>query len=251
MIDAGNEIARTRPSSEISSIADPRQGDLFALGRTAMAMTHRLHAGRGVFARSKQLLGTGVWRGPRDAADAFVEEEDLHALRGLDAAIRAGIRTLVASSSTDLVREAAASGIRCLWRVPYRAAEPAGDRTRRLEALVALVQDGLPIDGVIPTPHSEPLGLDTVTLFAQCRLRLGVSHVVADFTRIGPRLAQMALGFGADELFGPIMPERALRLGDNANNPVMTRNEAGMMIRGAGLVPFERISGGTLNEFVP
>ena len=61
--------------------------------------------------------------------------------------------------------------------------------------------------------------------------------------RLGHRLAQMSLGFGADELFGPIMPERALRLGANANNPVMTRKEAATLIRGAGLRPCERIVG--------
>jgi 2-iminoacetate synthase ThiH len=66
--------------------------------------------------------------------------------------------------------------------------------------------------------------------------------------RLGHRLAQMSLGFGADELFGPIMPERALRLGANANNPVMTRKEAAMLIRGAGLAPFERTSSGALEE---
>ena len=46
----------------------------------------------------------------------------------------------------------------------------------------------------------------------------------------------MSLGFGADELFGPILPERALRLGANAHNPVMTRKEAATLLRGAGLV---------------
>ena len=56
----------------------------------------------------------------------------------------------------------------------------------------------------------------------------------------------MALGFGADELFGPIVSERALRLGDNAGNPAMTRKEAATLIRGAGLTPFERFADGTL-----
>ena len=53
-----------------------------------------------------------------------------------------------------------------------------------------------------------------------------VPHLIADVPALGPRLAQMALGFGADELFGPIVSERALRLGDNAHNPALTRKEA-------------------------
>ena len=92
------------------------------------------------------------------------------------------------------------------------------------------------------------MGLDTLGVFARCRLELPVPHVLADFDRLGHRLAQMALGFGADELWGPILPERALRLGGNANNPVLTRKEAAILLRGAGLVPCERLAGGVLEE---
>ena len=90
----------------------------------------------------------------------------------------------------------------------------------------------------MPTPEDgEPEGLDTLHLVATCRLALpAMPHVIADVPALGPRLAQMALGFGADELFGPIVSERALRLGDNARNPAMTRKEAAILIRGAGLV---------------
>jgi aminodeoxyfutalosine synthase len=73
-----------------------------------------------------------------------------------------------------------------------------------------------------------------------------VAHVVVDFARLGHRLAQMCLGFGADELFGPIVSERALRLGDNAGNPAMTRKEAATLIRGAGWQACERLSGGII-----
>jgi len=73
--------------------------------------------------------------------------------------------------------------------------------------------------------------------------------VAVDFARLGHRLAQMALGFGADELFGPIVSERALRLGDNAGNPAMTRKEAATLIRGAGWQPFERLSGGAVEAY--
>ena len=59
--------------------------------------------------------------------------------------------------------------------------------------------------------------------------------MLADVAALGPRLAQMAFGFGADELFAPIVAERALRLGANANNPALTRKEAATLIRGAGL----------------
>jgi hypothetical protein len=59
----------------------------------------------------------------------------------------------------------------------------------------------------------------------------------------------LALGFGADELFGPIVTERALRLGDNAGSRALTRTEAAQLLRGAGLRAFERVAGGVTEEF--
>jgi len=75
--------------------------------------------------------------------------------------------------------------------------------------------------------------------------------VLADVSTLGPRLAQMAFGFGADELFAPIVAERALRLGANANNPALTRTEAVTLLRGAGLLPCERMADGSLQEVTP
>jgi hypothetical protein len=224
----------------------PAPVDLFTLGRQAAARAREATDGRGVFARVRQLLGTGAWRGPRDAADACVEDEDLAALGGLRAAIEAGVRTVVAAHPGSL-REA--GGLRGLLRLRYRAGESEADRLARLDDVAASVRGGLALDGVLPTPEGEPLGLDTVRFVALCRMHLPVPHVVVDFARLGHRLAQMCLGFGADELFGPIVSERALRLGDNAGNPAMTRKEAATLIRGAGLVPFERGPGGGLSAY--
>lgn len=226
---------------------EPASIDLYALGRQAAAAVRSHNGGRGVFARSRQLLSTGVWKGPRDAAESFVEEDDLPALGGLAAATETGARTLVATTA-DGARAAQAAGLRILWRLPYAAGESTAIRQERLDEVAALIADGIAVDGIIPTPTGEPLGLDTLGIMAACRLALAVPHVVADFARLGHRLGQMSLGFGADELFGPIMPERALRLGANAHNPVMTRKEAAILIRGAGLTPCERVSGGNLEE---
>ena len=220
--------------------------DLFTLGRQAAARAREATGGRGLFARARQLLATGAWRGPRDAADAYVEDEDLAALGGLAAAVEAGVRTVVTSQAASL---RAAAGVRGLVRLRFRAGESEAERLGRLEELAALIAGGLAVDGVLPTPEGEPLGLDTLRFVALARLHLPVAHVVVDFSRLGHRLAQMCLGFGADELFGPIVSERALRLGDNATNPAMTRKEAATLIRGAGLQPFERGSGGAITAY--
>jgi 2-iminoacetate synthase ThiH len=95
----------------------------------------------------------------------------------------------------------------------------------------------------------EPYGLDTVRFTALCRLELpAVPHVIADVEALGPRLAQMCFGFGADELHAHVMNERALRLGDNANATVLTPKEAVTLIRGAGLIPAERQADDALEE---
>jgi hypothetical protein len=138
------------------------------------------------------------------------------------------------------LRGAGGAGARLVARVPFRSGE---DEDTRFERLRSLAAAGLELWGVAPTPEGEPYGLDTLRFTALCRLRLpAVRHVLADVERLGPRLAQMCLGFGADELLAQIMGERALRLGDNASNPVLTRQEAVTLIRGAGLVPAERVA---------
>ena len=239
-------VSPTEP--ELAAIIDASPTDLFALGRLATAASRAAHGGRAVFSRSRQLLGTGAWKGPRDAAESFVEEEDLLALGGLSAAIEAGVRTVVATTAAT-ARQAAEASLRVFWRLPYRAGEPAELRAERLSTVKSLLRGDVVLAGVVPTPEGEPMGLDSLAVFAEVRLGLpSVPHVVADFVRLGHRLAQMCLGFGADELWGPIMPERALRLGANANNPVMTRKEAAILIRGAGLRPAERVAGGALEE---
>ena len=133
-----------------------------------------------------------------------------------------------------------------ILRFPFQDGESDGERLERLAAIAAAMP---PPWGIMPAPVGEPFGLDTLRCFALCRLALpGVAHLLADVTTLGPRLAQMAFGFGADELFAPIVAERALRVGANANNPALTRKEAATLLRGAGLIPCERLADGTLQE---
>ena len=243
MIQAEATLTAPLPEAATTS-AD----DLHALGRAAAAAARKAGGGRGVFTRSRQLLASGAWKGPRDAALSYVEEEDVAALGGLTAAGEAGAGLFLARS-LDGAREAAAAGLTVYFRLPFRTGEEEEEARRRQRAeLAARVGEGLAVAGVIPTPQGEPGGLDTLRLVALCRLELPVARVVADFERLGHRLAQMSLGFGADELFGPILAERALRLGANAGNPVMTRKEAATLLRGAGLQPCERLSDGRLEE---
>jgi len=234
--------------------------DLFDLGRRAAeARAGRLGGAWASFVRSRQLLATGAWRGPRDATESYVEAEDLPALGGWPAARAAGVTLLVGGEGPATAEApaphvaAAAGGGRSLWRFFYRAGEPAPERRARLEALRALARrSDLALWGVLPAPVGEPQGLDTLHLIATLRLELPeIAHVGLDVGALGPRLAQMALGFGADELWAPIVSERALRLGANAKNPAMTRKEAVVLIRGAGLAARERTGRDAYSEESP
>jgi hypothetical protein len=221
--------------------------DLFALGRQASALRDDRLGRRGSFVRTKQLLASGTgWRGPRDAAESTVEEADLAAVGGIAAARAAGVALLVGGRDSAIARAAAEAGLRVLWRLPFRDGERDSERLVQLATVAERVSAPW---GVMPAPVGEPYGLDTLRFFALCRLALPqVPHLLADVTTLGPRLAQMAFGFGADELYGPIVAERALRLGANANNPALTRKEAATLIRGAGLVACERLADGALEE---
>jgi hypothetical protein len=253
---AAAETAATRLESGEGPDADAgptaasfAEMDLHGLARLANAARREALGDRASFVRARQLLATGAWRGPRDAAESYVEEDDLGALGGWDAARALGVGVLVGGRDPELHRSVIASGARSLWRLGFRSGEERAARAARIDALGAELTRGLRPWGVLPTPEGEGEGLDTLHLMATCRLAFpAVPHLLADVPALGPRLAQMALGFGADELHAPIVSERALRLGDNARNPAMTRKEAAILIRGAGLAACERLADLRLEE---
>jgi hypothetical protein len=229
------------------------QLDLFDLGRRATAARDTRVGRRATFARSRQLLPDGTWRGPRDAAEAFVECADLTALGGPAAAAAAGATLLVGDARALRAAgdAAAAARLRLLARLPFQRQEQGHLRRDRIAELQQ-VAEALPLWGVMPAPIGEAEGLDTLRVIALARLELAmVAHVVLDVPSLGPRLAQMALEFGGDELWGPIVAERALRLGANAHNPALTRKEAVALIRAAGLVACERLGPDHCEEIGP
>ena len=156
------------------------------------------------------------------------------------------------ATSLPMLTEATGRGLRGLLRLPVPSAETVVQQDQRLAALAEQVRQGLVLDGVVPTPAEDCQGLATLLFVARCRLALaGLPHVLVDLDRLGPKLGQLALGFGADELCGTIVEKRALRLGDNASSHAITRAEAAQLLRGAGLRAFERVAGGGLEEFAP
>jgi hypothetical protein len=185
--------------------------DLFVLGRAAQAASRAATGGRGFF-----------------SCNTFI------------------------ATSLPMLTEATGRGLRGLLRLSMPVDEPVQEQEGRLAQLADQVREGLVLDGVVPTPEEDCLGLATLLFVARCRLALaGVPHVLVDLDRLGPKLGQLALGFGADELCGPIVEKRAPRLGDHAGSRAITRAEAAQLLRGAGLRAFERVAGGGLEEFAP
>ncbi len=216
--------------------------DLYALGRAAQSAAQSAHAGRGFFACARRLLPTG-WQGANEAGLSWADEADMEKLGGMASLPAAGANTFVART-VDGATQATRLGLRALLRLSLTD-------DASIPRLTAQLREGLQIDGVMPTATDEPSGLATLMFLARCRLELPVAHVVADVFGLGPKLGQLCLGFGADELFGPIVPERPLRLGAHAGNRDISRIEAVRLLHGAGLRPTERLADGSLQERTP
>lgn len=217
--------------------------DIFALGRDAVARARALFDGRACFASLRRLQADFTWSGPAQAACALAQERWLPG-RDPAAGRAAGANTLLCELDGGLAGPAAASGLRVLVRMPFAADESAGERGGRLRALADLLAREPAIDGVLPQPHGEPQGLDTLVFFAQCRQACPRGHLVVDLESFGHKLGQLCLSFGADEVVGPIVAQRALRLGERASSNDMTRDEAALLVRAAGLAPCERLADG-------
>lgn len=84
----------------------------------------------------------------------------------------------------------------------------------------------------------QPAGLHRLWCIAVARLSLpGAVHIEARHDLIGIRLAQIALGFGADTLSGPLESDRKLPLAGVTRPNEVSRAGIHTLIRQAGLEP--------------
>ncbi|HEX2656777.1 MAG TPA: hypothetical protein VHU40_00840, partial [Polyangia bacterium] len=131
MSSAGISVAPTTAAG----LPDFASLDLFELGRRAAAARDARLGARASFVRSRQLLATGAWRGPRDARESYVELPDVAAVGGWTAAREAGVGLLVGGGERETHAAAQASGARSLWRLPYRTGEAPFERRHQFETL--------------------------------------------------------------------------------------------------------------------
>src|SRR5882762_742996 len=97
-----------------------------------------------------------------------------------------------------------------------------------------------PEDNDIPVEH-PPTGFDSLRTIAVSRIYLdNFDHITAYWVGLGLRLAQVALGYGADDLHGTILEEHIFHMAGAA--VPQAQSEAAMVqaIREAGRVPVQR-----------
>ena len=87
----------------------------------------------------------------------------------------------------------------------------------------------------------KPTGMDALKTIAVSRLMLdNFDHIKAYWIMLTPRIAQIALGFGADDLDGTVVEENIYHDAGATTPEGLTRAELERLIVAAGRVPVER-----------
>jgi aminodeoxyfutalosine synthase len=90
-------------------------------------------------------------------------------------------------------------------------------------------------------PHRETTGFTDLKNVAISRLVLdNFSHIKAYWIMMTPRVAQVALRFGADDIDGTVVEEKIYHDAGATTPQAMTRQQLIRLIRETGLEPFER-----------
>jgi hypothetical protein len=122
-------------------------------------------------------------------------------------------------------------------RVVVQVAATPADRARFVAWLHALA-DTAPAELSVAPCSPTPGGMQRLWCIATARVLLpDTVRVEARHDLIGIRLAQLAVGFGADTLAGPIAPDRTLPLAGVTRPDEATRAGLATLIRQVGLAP--------------
>ncbi len=95
-------------------------------------------------------------------------------------------------------------------------------------------------------PHVEDstqwaTGIDNLKSIAVSRLMLdNFPHVKAYWISMGPKVAQISLSFGADDLDGTVRDERVFHMAGASTENALTKRQLVKLIKDAGRVPIER-----------
>jgi aminodeoxyfutalosine synthase len=151
----------------------------------------------------------------------------------------------------EVARDLHNAGVRSNATILYGHIETIPERVDHLIRLRELQDETAGFNCLIPLAfHSEntyysdlppTTGTDDLKTIAVSRLMLdNFRHIKAYWVTITPELAQIALGFGADDLDGTIVEERIIHGAGGETSLGMTRPQIEGLIRGAGYTPIER-----------
>jgi aminodeoxyfutalosine synthase len=100
-----------------------------------------------------------------------------------------------------------------------------------------------PEHNMIGKAFPKPTGFDALRTAAVARLYLdNFDHMKAYWVSMGERLAQVALGFGVDDLDGTVLEERIYHMAGSTVPQALSERSLHAMIRAAGRIPAERDS---------
>jgi aminodeoxyfutalosine synthase len=84
-------------------------------------------------------------------------------------------------------------------------------------------------------------GIDNLKSIAVSRLMLdNFPHVKAYWISMGPKVAQISLSFGADDLDGTVRDERVFHMANASTENALTKRQLVKLIKDAGRIPIER-----------
>jgi aminodeoxyfutalosine synthase len=95
-------------------------------------------------------------------------------------------------------------------------------------------------------PHVEDstqwaTGIDNLKSIAVSRLMLdNFPHIKSYWISMGPKVAQISLGFGADDLDGTVRDERVFHMAGASTENALTKRQLIKLIKDAGRIPIER-----------
>jgi aminodeoxyfutalosine synthase len=151
----------------------------------------------------------------------------------------------------EIARTAHELGLRSNCTMLYGHIENEEDRTDHLVKLRALQDETGGLVTFIPLafhPDNTPLqhiskttGFDDIKTIAVSRLMLdNIPHIKAYWIMMTPRIAQIALRFGADDIDGTVVEEKIYHDAGATTSQSLRRGELLTLIRKAGREPVER-----------
>jgi aminodeoxyfutalosine synthase len=199
------------------------------------------HEGLSIEEVLKRLADAGLGSLPGGGAEIF------------DPEVRAVIcdGKLDADEWLEVHRIAHRLGIRSNCTMLYGHIEKPEHRVDHLMKLRQLQDDTGGFNAFIPLayhPENNYLGLEYHTTgtedlrqIATARLVLdNIDHIKAYWIMLTPKLAQIALGFGADDIDGTVVEETIYHMAGAQSEQHLSRSELERIVRQAGFVPVER-----------